>query len=141
MESNIYNRSDYGSVLIYGSVQSIQPRNQRKGASPASVDSSTQSGLTSLASIWNQGIIRLGIRHCSFKQGCQGGGRTIFKPQYKTLINTSIGALHTRRTFLTANRRIDKNTSAARPTRFVSVAMQRPMMVKYWKCHPYASLL
>ncbi len=32
-------------------------------------------------------------------------------------------------------------TSAAKPARNVAVARARPMMVRYWKCHPYEAFM
>src|SRR5690348_8663419 len=40
-----------------------------------------------------------------------------------------------------ANRRRESRMSAARPMKQVSVARERPMTVRYWKCQPYASFL
>jgi hypothetical protein len=57
------------------------------------------------------------------------------------LMSTSIGALQMDSRFLTRNRRGDSVISASRPMVKVRVARERPMTVRYWKCHPYASLL
>ena len=67
--------------------------------------------------------------------------RTDRIPQYNKLISTSSGAEHTLSIFLTAKRREDMLMSASDPNAKVIVARERPIMVRYWKCHPYASLL
>jgi hypothetical protein len=56
-------------------------------------------------------------------------------------MRTSIGALHTERMFLARNRVGDAVMSAQMPAVKVKVAMRRPRMVRYWKCHPNDSLL
>lgn len=61
--------------------------------------------------------------------------------QYKKLMRTSRGALHTDNVFLAMNSRRDRVISANEPKRKVMVAKARPIMVRYWKCHPYASFL
>lgn len=66
---------------------------------------------------------------------------TVRRPQYSTLIRTSIGQLHTDKRFLTRNSRRDSVTSAMRATANVRVDRVRPMTVRYWKCQPYAWLL
>lgn len=66
---------------------------------------------------------------------------TALRLQYKRLISTSSGALQTERAFLIANSRGDRVMSAREPKRKVTVARDRPMMVRYWKCHPYESFL
>jgi hypothetical protein len=55
---------------------------------------------------------------------------TSFKPQYKMLIKTSMGALVTDRTFLILNSRVDNVISASKPMTKVTVARQSPRMVK-----------
>lgn len=57
------------------------------------------------------------------------------------LIKHSMGALATDKAFLTAKSRRLRVRSARRPTAKVAVASERPMMVRYWRCHPYESLL
>jgi hypothetical protein len=66
---------------------------------------------------------------------------TARRPQYSRLIRHSIGALATLSAFLTANRLRLRVRSANRPTAVVSVAMDKPMIVRYWRCHPYDSFL
>lgn len=61
--------------------------------------------------------------------------------QYRTLISTSMGALHTDSMFLVRNRHRESVTSESRATIKVTVDKVRPITVRYWKCHPYASLL
>jgi len=53
----------------------------------------------------------------------------------------SIGALATLSVFFTANSRPLSETSASRPTAKVAAARDKPMMVRYCRCHPYESLL
>lgn len=62
-------------------------------------------------------------------------------PQYKMLIRTSMGVTHTDKVFLSRNNRFDCVRSASEPSTNVAVAMDSPMMVRYWKCHPYEALL
>lgn len=62
-------------------------------------------------------------------------------PQYKMLIRTSMGVTHTDKVFLSRNNRFDCVRSASEPSTNVAVAMDSPMMVRYWKCHPYDALL
>lgn len=62
-------------------------------------------------------------------------------PQYKMLIRTSMGVTHTDKVFLSRNNRFDCVRSASEPSVNVAVAMDSPMMVRYWKCHPYETLL
>lgn len=69
------------------------------------------------------------------------GIHTALKPQYNRLIRHSIGALATLIAFLTWKRVWFMVISARRPTINEIVANDRPMMVKYCKCHPYESLL
>ena len=57
-------------------------------------------------------------------------------PQYSRLMSTSSGALHTDKTFLIRNSRRESVISAREPKAKVIVASARPMMVRYWKCHP-----
>lgn len=57
------------------------------------------------------------------------------------LTRHSIGALATLNTFLTANSRRLSVRSASKPTAKVSVASDKPMMVRNCRCQPYASLL
>ena len=52
-----------------------------------------------------------------------------------------MGALATLRAFLAAKRRRLSVVSASRPTVKVRAASERPMMVRYWRCQPYESLL
>lgn len=61
--------------------------------------------------------------------------------QYKILIRTSKGAMHTDKVFLSRNNRLDWVRSANEPNKKVTVAINSPIMVRYWKCHPYESLL
>jgi hypothetical protein len=56
-------------------------------------------------------------------------------------MRTSIGALQTDSKFFNKNSRADRVMSARSPTAKVTVARDKPMTVRYWKCHPYASLL
>lgn len=53
------------------------------------------------------------------------------RPQYKTLITTSRGALHVDRMFLTRNSRRDEVISASSATAKVSVDNDRPITVRY----------
>lgn len=62
-------------------------------------------------------------------------------PQYRTLINTSSGALHTDKAFLTKNSCGESVISANKPNANVRVAKDNPMMVRYCMCHPYESFL
>jgi len=57
------------------------------------------------------------------------------------LIKISNGALHTDNAFLIRNKRGDFVMSANDPKAKVTVAKERPMMVRYWKCQPYEVLL
>lgn len=52
-------------------------------------------------------------------------------PQYKIVISTSSGALHTLSAFLILNSRGESVASAREPKRKVRVARDNPMMVKY----------
>ena len=65
-------------------------------------------------------------------------GRTLTarKPQYRILIRHSIGAEATESAFFAAKRRRLRVMSARRPKENVRVERARPMMVRYWKCHP-----
>ena len=62
-------------------------------------------------------------------------------PQYSKLMRTSSGALNTERAFLILKRRVERVMSAREAKVNVIVARERPMMVRYWKCHPYESFL
>ena len=53
----------------------------------------------------------------------------------------SMGALVTDRAFLIMNSVFDMLRSARRPIVKVRVARDRPMMVRYCKCHPYDAFL
>lgn len=67
--------------------------------------------------------------------------RTARMPQYNIVIRHSIGALATLSAFLMRNRRRLIVMSASKPTKKVLAAKESPMMVRYWRCHPYASFL
>ncbi len=56
-------------------------------------------------------------------------------------MRTSMGALQIDNRFLSKNSRGERVISARRPKVKVIVASDSPMTVRYWKCHPYASLL
>lgn len=62
-------------------------------------------------------------------------------PQYKMLIRTSSGALHRDRLFLMRKRWGERVRSESRPKMKVRVDIARPMMVRNWKCQPYASFM
>jgi len=57
-------------------------------------------------------------------------------PQYRILIRTSSGAEHNESVFLIKNSWGDSVTSARKPKMKVNIAIVRPMMVRYCKCHP-----
>lgn len=57
-------------------------------------------------------------------------------PQYKTLIKTSKGVLHSDNVFLTRKRVGDESRSERKPERKVRVEIERPRIVRYWKCQP-----
>lgn len=61
--------------------------------------------------------------------------------QYKTLMSNSIGAEHTDSVFFQRNSVRDIVISAKDPSANVIVARESPIMVRYWKCQPYESLL
>jgi len=52
-----------------------------------------------------------------------------------------MGALATLSAFFTSNSRLLSVRSASRATAKVVAASDRPMMVRYCRCHPYDSLL
>ena len=77
---------------------------------------------------------------------CISGGirrvlSTALIPQYNTLINTSRGAEQSDNVFLIRNKVGDKVKSASKPKTKVRKAIVSPMMVRYWKCQPYESLI
>ena len=57
-------------------------------------------------------------------------------PQYNILIRTSSGAEHNESVFLIRNSCGDSVISASKPKMNVNIAIDRPMMVRYCKCHP-----
>jgi len=77
--------------------------------------------------------------------GAQSGrtraGSIVFRPQYRMLTRTSIGALITARTFLTRKSLLESVISDKRPIPKVAVARDRPIMVRYCICHPYESFI
>lgn len=66
---------------------------------------------------------------------------TNLKPQYRSEMRTSRGALQIDSIFFTRNSRRDNVMSAKRLARNVNVARNRPITVRNAKCQPYASLL
>ena len=67
--------------------------------------------------------------------------RTALIPQYKRVMRTASGALQTESIFFNLKTFGESVISANEPVANVIVARASPMMVRYWKCHPYASFL
>lgn len=52
-----------------------------------------------------------------------------------------MGVTQTDKVFLSRNNRGECVRSAREPSAKVAIATDKPIIVRYWKCHPYDSLL